>query len=207
MPIFSTLFAIRASQRHRCCVMECVRGRWCRIQQGYASLHETLIAILLHGWRLKRQTNGGTITDGGQKPTLENTTDFMNKLRRLPRLPSGCLVVPLDVSSLYTNVPHKEGITACEGFLYHREIQEPPTADLCQLIRLVLSKNSFVFNNRNYLQIHGTAMGTRMAPSYANLFMGKLEREFLRTQNKLPLVWWRYIDDIFAIWTHGEPSL
>ena len=22
-----------------------------------------------------------------------------------------------------------------------------------------------------------------------------------------PLVWWRCIDDIFAIWTHGEPSL
>ena len=39
--------------------------------------------------------------------------------------------------------------------------------------------------------------------------MGKLEREFLGTQNKLPRVWWRYIhvDDIFAIWTHGEPSL
>ena len=52
-------------------------------------------------------------------------------------------------------------------------------------------------------------MGTHMAPSYANLFVGKLEREFLRTQNKLPRVWWRYmyIDDIFAIWTHGEPSL
>ena len=47
-------------------------------------------------------------------------------------------------------------------------------------------------------------MGTRMAPSYANLFMGKFEREFLRTQTALPLVWWRFIDDVFAIWTHGE---
>ena len=50
-------------------------------------------------------------------------------------------------------------------------------------------------------------MGTRMAPSYANLFMGKFERQFLQTQNKLPLVWWRYIDDVFAIWTHGVPCL
>ena len=67
--------------------------------------------------------------------------------------------------------------------------------------------NCFLFNENYYLQVHGTAMGTRMAPSYANLFMGKLEREFLLTQDLKPRVWWRFIDDIFAIWTHGEQSL
>ena len=43
------------------------------------------------------------------------------------------------------------------------------------------------------------AMGTRMAPSYANLFIGKFEQQFLQTQNKLHLVWWRYINNVFAI--------
>ena len=57
------------------------------------------------------------------------------------------------------------------------------------------------------LQVHGTAMGTHMAPYYANLFMGKLELEFLLTQDLKPEVWWRFIDDSFAIWTHGEQSL
>ena len=42
---------------------------------------------------------------------------------------------------------------------------------------------------------------------YTNLFMGKLEREFLQTQDKIPRMWWRYIDDIFAILAHGELSL
>ena len=91
---------------------------------------------------------------------------------------------------------------------------------MLELIRLNVSKNSIyqlmpvgsikelvVFSNVNYLQVHGTAMGTRMEPSYANLFMGKLEPELLRTQDKIPRVWWRYIDDIFAVWTHGEPAL
>ena len=50
-------------------------------------------------------------------------------------------------------------------------------------------------------------MGTRTAPSYANLFVEKLEREFLRTQDKIPGVWWRYIDNVFAIWAHSEPSV
>ena len=31
-------------------------------------------------------------------------------------------------------------------------------------------------------------MGTRMAPPYANLFMGKFEQEFLQTFNRLSVV-------------------
>lgn len=50
-------------------------------------------------------------------------------------------------------------------------------------------------------------MGTRMAPSYANLFMGRLEDSFLKKQTLKPLCWHRFIDDIFLIWTHGEESL
>ena len=116
-------------------------------------------------------------------------------------------MVTLDVSSLYTNIPHKEGIKTCEEFLNTRELLVTSTADLCHLVRLILTMNCFLFNENHYLQVHGTAMGTRMAPSYANLFMGKLECEFLLTQDLKPRVWWRFIDDIFAIWTHGEQSL
>ena len=41
---------------------------------------------------------------------------------------------------------------------------------------MILGINHFNFNNQLFLQIHGTAMGTWMAPSYANLFTGKLEQ-------------------------------
>ena len=49
-------------------------------------------------------------------------------------------------------------------------------------------------------------MGTRMAPLYANLFMADLEQKLL-TWTTRPYVWWRFIDDIFAIWQHDEESL
>ena len=35
-----------------------------------------------------------------------------------------------------------------------------------------------------------------MALSYTNIFM-----------DAVPSTWWRYIDDIFAIWPHGEEQL
>ena len=37
--------------------------------------------------------------------------------------------------------------------------------------------------------------------------MDKFETSFLETQQLQPLVWFRYIDYIFFIWTHGEEGL
>ena len=71
-------------------------------------------------------------------------------------------------------------------------------------MNLVLKKNSFTFNGAYYLQKHGTAMGTRMAPSYANVFLEKLESDLLHRAERKPMIWLRYIADIFAISTHGE---
>jgi hypothetical protein len=39
-----------------------------------------------------------------------------------------------------------------------------------EILSLILNKNSFAFNNEPFLQIHGTAMGSSMAPTYANIF-------------------------------------
>ena len=131
-----------------------------------------------------------------------------HKIQAVGALPSNTLLVTLDVSSFYTNIPHEEGIAACTEALAARHNEDPPTHDLTILISNILKKNNFVFGDQHYIQIHGTAMGTRMAPSYTNLFMAKLETSLLSRPTTLkPLVWWRYIDDIFALWMHGEETL
>ena len=50
-------------------------------------------------------------------------------------------------------------------------------------------------------------MGTKVAPSFANIFMGWFEDTFVYTYKTQPLLWKRYIDDIFMIWPHGHESL
>ncbi|XP_059589400.1 uncharacterized protein LOC109283074 isoform X2 [Alligator mississippiensis] len=59
----------------------------------------------------------------------------------------------------------------------------------------------------HFLQMMGTAMGTKMAPQYANLFMSHLEEDFLKNCTIKPLLYLRYIDDIFIIWTENLQSL
>ncbi|KAL8585967.1 hypothetical protein ACOMHN_059403 [Nucella lapillus] len=54
-----------------------------------------------------------------------------------------------------------------------------------------------------------TAMGTPLAPSAANLFMGWLEQQLLK-KSPVPInidTWKRFIDDIFLLWTGSEEEL
>jgi hypothetical protein len=62
------------------------------------------------------------------------------------------------------------------GFKYsdQRAVKEPPTECFVQSLTLVLKHINFTFNGEHILQINGTAMGTTMTPSYANIVMGKL---------------------------------
>ena len=44
-------------------------------------------------------------------------------------------------------------------------------------------------------------MGTKTAVAFANIFMAKVETEILNQSALKPLVWKRFIDDIFSFWT------
>ena len=71
----------------------------------------------------------------------------------------------------------------------------------------VLKNNYFEFNKQIKQKISGTAIGTKFAPPYACLFMDTIETTFLQTQELQPLVWFRYIDDIFFMWTDIEQEI
>ena len=140
-----------------------------------------------------------------QKSYLKDTTDFINFIERT-KLPENTFLVSLDVTSLYTNIPQGEGInTACRAYEnFYGENTPIPTLSLREILRLILQENSFEFNGKHYLQTHGTAMGTKMAVAFANIFMSAVETEIINLSNTKPLEWKRYIDDIFF---HSMPKI
>ncbi len=118
------------------------------------------------------------------------------------------MLVSLDVTLLYTIIPHTDGIEACKYFLDNNPNNSTLSSeDIFKIIKLILENNYFQFNNTNYIQVMGTAMGSPMAPSYASLFMGKLETDFLQKEKFNPSVWFRFLDDIFMIWNHSTEEL
>ena len=140
---------------------------------------------------------------------IRDTKHLLSEISALPPFPPHALQVTMDVVGLYNNIPHEDGMDACRKFLDQRSACEPPTAEIVKLIDLVLNLNCFTFNGKHYRQILGTAMGTRMAPSYANLFMAVVEDKILTTApgGLTPEFYKRFIDDLLMVWLHGEASL
>lgn len=126
------------------------------------------------------------------------------------QVPADSILATIDVTGLYLNIPHEEGIRAVLNRVYHNnpdseEVPIPPET-LKDLLGLVLKHNYFQFHDSMYHQIQGTAMGTKMAPAYANIFMAELEESLLEGSPIQPTLWRRFIDDIYCIWPGSRES-
>ena len=71
----------------------------------------------------------------------------------------------MDITSLYTNIAQDVEIqTVCKAYFSFYQNKSPiPTPLLEQALRLILQENLFEWNGKNYLQTHGTAIGTKIA--------------------------------------------
>ena len=105
---------------------------------------------------------------------------------------------------LYPHIPHEEGLSAMREALGKSGQSSIPAEDLVDLARIVLTSNNLTCNGKHYVQILGTAMGTKMAPSFANIFTGKLESDLLERAPTKPIFWKRFIGDIFFCLERGR---
>ena len=137
---------------------------------------------------------------------VKDTTHFLQLTKDL-QVEENEYLCTVDVTALYTNIPHKDGIKRVLRFMEQHQATQTELTLVRYLLKLILRMNYFEFNNQTYLQVSGTAMGTRCAPNYAIIFMGDLEQEFLDKCEKKPRVWYRFIDDIFMIWNHSRQDL
>ena len=114
----------------------------------------------------------------------------------------------MDITSLYTVIPNNEGLQALKYFFNQRPIKKPSSETLLRLAELVLTLNCFSFGDNYYKQINGVAMGTKMGPSYANLFVGFIENIFFSNYHgPKPDLYKRYIDDCVGATSSSREEL
>ena len=129
----------------------------------------------------------------------------MYAVRSLKSIPNDAFMVVMDVHGLYNNIDQEEGAEACFNAL------NVPSETIRTLILFILKNSVFRFSNTIYQQIMGTIMGSPMAPNFANLFMSEVETRLINDYEAKSglrrLIWLRYIDDIFFLWSHDQESL
>ena len=138
---------------------------------------------------------------------IKDNGNFLKKIKNLGSFPENVILLTADVVGLYHSISHEAGLQALEETLENRNHKQISTDKLFNMAQFVLKNNFFEFNNDVFQQISGTAIGTKFTPPYACIFMDQIETKFLRIQSHQPMIWFKYIDDIFFVWTHGEEKL
>ena len=97
-----------------------------------------------------------------QDSYIQDTADFLRKLREVGGLAADEWLFTMDIVALYPMVPRKKAEEAMKKNLEGRSTKTIPTEDLMELAKLVLDNNEFDFERESYLQKEGTAIGSKL---------------------------------------------
>lgn len=148
---------------------------------------------------------------------LQDTTAYLKFIDSHKNVSSNTFLVTMDVTSLYTNIPHEEGIQLVADFYaetlplwenYKTEILPIPVHTLKVLIEFILKNCTFEFCGSYFKQNFGTTMGASFSVKYANIYMFQWFRKYLQAYSGIkPDKIARLIDDCFFTWDNSENDL
>ena len=118
--------------------------------------------------------------------------------------------VTFDVAAMFPSISKSFGLEQCKIHLDQRENKLFSTQCILDALEITLDNNLTEFNGQMYRQIKGTAMGPKNACAYADTAMTKIDKlvnEGGWDPKFKPLLWERFRDDIYILWTHGLEKL
>ncbi|KAJ8916940.1 hypothetical protein NQ315_013412 [Exocentrus adspersus] len=147
---------------------------------------------------------------GNTDSFIRNTPHFIEKLTTI-NIDSTELLVSFDVVSLFTNVPVDKTLSIVRNKLENDNNLKDRTklnvSAFMELLTLCIKTTYFQLENDFYQQDFGMAMGSSLSPIMSNIFMEHFEETYVKSYINKPKIWWRYVDDVFSIWPHGQDNL
>ena len=142
---------------------------------------------------------------------IKDSFEFVKKIKEIVLEKDKTYVkCSFDVESLYTNVPVNEAIEIVLDYMYEpRKIIDIPfnREQMKKLLEFSVKDAPFRFQEKIYRQINGVAMGNPLAPIIADLWMQKMETKLNRFSKNRPVIWLRYVDDVFCLFTTSETKI
>lgn len=145
---------------------------------------------------------------------VESSEHLLYQMEQHNQFPSENYILCADIDSLYPNIPLNTGLQYFrKSIIYYNTKhdksffkKEEEINFLCELTNWILKNNYFTFGKKLFHQVNGTAMGTPVAVVFACLFIDELERNIFTITKTKPILYKRYIDDIFSIWNNKEDA-
>lgn len=137
---------------------------------------------------------------------LKDSYQLVNELRNL-YIPTGSYLVTMDVVALYPNMINADIIRMIDN-LPHLNLRSRTA--IRNATKFILQNAYCTFNDKIYEQVNGMPMGTNAAVSLANLYMHHYVESKQGVQTWIEshaLIFRRFIDDLFFIWTGNEEDL
>ena len=161
------------------------------ITSGIGSAPHRLAKVLAKP--LSRQL--GSLSDAH----LKNSGDLLERLKDIDV--KNKKLASFDVKALFTNVDVDGAMVAIKKVVnaVSQDSLPVPKEDFLKLVRLCLEFGSFTFNDSEYVQHQGLAMGSPLSPVAACFYMEMLENDHFQRILGDDSIWMRYVDDVIVI--------
>jgi hypothetical protein len=107
-------------------------------------------------------------------------------------------MVSFYIVALFPNILINFALEFMNDWLLSLNLEDGKRSAFMEIAESCMALNFFTFRKYFYKQTSGTSMGNPISPIIANIFMSRFGMD-LASANLLPCIWYRYVDDIFAV--------
>jgi hypothetical protein len=111
-------------------------------------------------------------------------------------------LITLDIKDLYVNLPTQGVLHAAKSWLQRGLSNGDMNKQILILLNTVTEQNYFQYNNQFYKPHKGTAMGSPISGTIAEIYLQHIENDYIKhwlDRNEI-CFYKRYVDDIFIIY-------
>ena len=135
---------------------------------------------------------------------VKNIWDLKDRIKNI-LVPKTHSLISLDVVSMFDSIPLDLALDCVEEKLnLNHNITKLSKNEIIIATRTVFNNMVFSFNNKFYKKTSGCPMGSTLSPIVSNLVLEDVKKRALSSLDFVPLLYKRYVDDIFVIIPTGK---
>lgn len=141
--------------------------------------------------------------------SIKNTSDLINKIKHI-NIQENDRLISFDIVNLFPSVPVDETKDIFKNLVNNTSMTQEYKDEIITLLNVCLQHNFYKFRDKLYVQKQGLNMGGGLSPLMSEIFMSHLENNHLihdDLYNKFVRCWFRYVDDVFCIFSGNDDDL